>query len=283
MRLQRIGQVGVSLCLCLGLAFSSVTLANTSVDDRHGQQMIDPEGLCETLYQKPSSRSFDACRLAIKIEPLSEQNWQRWGQLHFRAGIYAKAQRYFYKALGLARNFGNDRAIALALNGLGRTHKARGAFKKARDLFRQSLAFCREDKKCRAGDHDALGYIALKRRQYNKAGKSFELCLENASNNRLLASCNYGLATVYFQNNDISEARQLCAESLSLYERADNKRGMAAALGCLASAAKSAHASKKQWCTYKVRRARLYRELGELKKSIILQRGIANSNCSAVQ
>jgi uncharacterized protein HemY len=282
MCLQRIGQVGICLYFCLGLVFASGALAKTTIDDGQ-QQMADPVRLCEKLYQKPSSRAFDACRLAIKKQSLSEQNWQRWGQLHFRAGIYGKAQRYFSKALGLARNFGNDRAVALALNGLGRTHKAKGAFKKARDLFRQSLAVCHDDKKCRAGNHDGLGYIALKQRQYKKAAKSFELCLENANNNRLRASCNYGLATVHFQKDDISKARQLCAESLSLYERADNKRGMAAALGCLASAAKSAHASKKQWCAYKVRRARLYRELGELKKSIILQRGIAHSNCSAVQ
>lgn len=282
MRVQKIAY----MTLCFGLLLGSVVMAKTIRDSREGLQDADPAISCQKLYQKPSRKSFDACRLAVKKQPLSEENWQRWAQLHYRAGFYGKAQRYFSKALLLAKDFGKDNAVALALHGLARTYKATGAFGKAVERFEESLTFCDDDQKCIAGNHDGLGYIQLKHRLFLKAGNSFQRCLEHVGSlkkAKLRASCTYGLATVHFQKGDFAKAGQLCGESLSLYEGMDNKRGMAAALGCLAATAKKRHVSQKQWCAYKTRRARLYSELGELKKSLILQRGLMRSKCSTAR
>ncbi len=247
-----------------------------------GAPAPDPAAICARLYQAPSPEAFEACQQAARLHPDAPESWQRLGQLNFRAGNLGPAQAHFEKMRALGRDRGDDDAMALALNGLARVARALGDTPKARSLFEQSLALCQPGDTCAAGNHDALGYIALKAQRYDAALAAFEHCLaalDDLDKDTLRASCLYGQATVHFQRQDFPRAAGLCRQSHDLYQAAGNRRGMAASLGCLASTAKEMGGDRADWCDYQKRRAALYDALGEMSRSLRLQAGIRRSGC----
>lgn len=280
--MNRANMIGGVVAILVSVLLNRPAMAVTDSGTIGEVQAGGPEVICAQLYQVATPAAFEACNAAAEIYPERAESWQRLGQLNFRAGSHEAARGHFDKALTLGEAAGDAQAQSLALNGLARVSRALGAMQDARGLFGRSLALCGADVTCLAGNHDALGYIALKARQFTAAHASFGACLEvteGAGEPKLQASCLYGRATVYYQQDAFEEAAGLCEQSLALYEKAGNRRGMAASLGCLASTAKNRRLDLAIWCDYQSRRAALYRELGDTPRSLKLRAGIARSNC----
>lgn len=241
-----------------------------------------PAALCQKLYQTPSKKALAACKAALAQDGENPVHHQRLGQLAFRQKNLYLAQSYFNRALVLAKAQKAPLHMALALNGQARILRSQGKYGPAIEMFYKSLKFCQKDAKCLAGNHDALGYLHLKHQNYDKAEKHFSLCRNVAgamASQRLLASCQYGLATVHYQSGLYDASLTLCKQSLQLYQLMDNRKGMAASLGCLTSNAQKLQAPLEQWCGYQARRADLYAQLGAFRRSARLRQNLQKANC----
>lgn len=258
----------------------SAEISSTSFGE--GSDVQDLEAQCRQLYQSASKRALEICSDALRKNPSEAPNYQRMGQIHFRKRDYRSAHDYFSKALAIAKEKASNPDMALAINGQARILRAQGKRQAAIREFQNSLDHCDQDPKCLAGNLEALGYLTLKNKQFDLAHSSFTHCKDEAgsiANHKLLASCQYGLATADFQRGKFTAAFDWCKQAFSLYKLAGNKRGMAASLGCLTSSSRKLNAPKDEWCGYKRQRAALYQQIGDYRKSANLLGSLKQNNC----
>ena len=156
-------------------------------------------------------------------------------RLAFNQSSYDQGERLAQEGLGLFRELGDKRGIALSLNRLGVAAWRRGDFKSARVLLEEDLALFRE-----MGDRDRVawslfmhGLLDSKQGEYADASYRFEESLElfrELGNKRGIAASLTQLAGTLFVSLDKQDmVYPLLKEGLALDREVGDKEGMAVA------------------------------------------------------
>jgi predicted ATPase/DNA-binding XRE family transcriptional regulator len=165
------------------------------------------------------------------------------GGLSTSRGEYAAARALFEEGLPLARGAGTRWAEARHLGSLALLALEQGNCREAVELLRSSLELARAmgDAWSQAAVLNTLGDVARSQAEYAQARHLYEQSLalvEGLSTDRR-ASVLHNLAYVAVHERDHDRAAALFGESLRLYQRAGDQRGVAeclAGLACLAAA-----------------------------------------------
>ncbi|MDP9353318.1 MAG: tetratricopeptide repeat protein, partial [Chloroflexota bacterium] len=164
------------------------------------------------------------------------------GDLAWSQADYTRATQLLEEALGLARQYGGRRAIALSLIHLGNVALYRGEYERAIQLLEESLLLEREDCDRRgvAASLTSLGAAVLYRGDCERAVQLLEesLSIERQDRNRRgIAAALTGLGNAALQKGEYERAAQLLQESLTLKRQVGNKRGTAISLNSMARVA----------------------------------------------
>lgn len=164
------------------------------------------------------------------------------GDLAWSQADYTRATQLLEEALGLAREYGGRRAIALSLIHLGNVAVYRGEYERAIQLLEESLLLEREDRDRRgvAASLTSLGTAVLYRGDHERAMQLLEesLSIERQDRNRRgIAAALTGLGNAALHKGEYERATQLLEESLTLKRQVGNKRGTAISLNSMARVA----------------------------------------------
>lgn len=150
----------------------------------------------------------------------------------FYLGHHEPAQIEFEAALVEAEQLGVETDVALALDGLGRLARVRGAVEEAADYHERALARWRalgEQWRSAACLHH-LGALAAVAGHFDEAAAHYE---ESLTQRRALgdefgmAQALYGLGSISYSRGDLASAARLYGEALGLQEAIGDRRGIA--------------------------------------------------------
>jgi tetratricopeptide (TPR) repeat protein len=172
--------------------------------------------------------------LAVRMTALLGAGAVAWWQ-----GDYARARVLTDQGLALAREVGDKRGMAWALNNLGDLAEAQGDYAAAQELFAESLALAQEMGSAFDIQHsyNNLGVVAYHQGDYARAAVLFEQCLvlaREAGSTTGSAWALYNLGNVALEQGDPARAAVLFADSLALFRDMGGLRGIACGLEGLA-------------------------------------------------
>jgi tetratricopeptide (TPR) repeat protein len=150
-------------------------------------------------FLNDTQKALALYKTATELDPDEPFGWNQLGRLHLRIGEMDAAATSFERAIALATEQQDRKAIATATGNLALIHADRGALNKAEALLQQALKIDEE-----------LNY---------KEG--------------LAADFGY-LGNVYLAGGKLQQAEAIYRKSLELYEGLDSKEGMASAYGNMA-------------------------------------------------
>ncbi|MFN2251857.1 MAG: tetratricopeptide repeat protein [Anaerolineae bacterium] len=157
------------------------------------------------------------------------------GSLAWRQGDTEVAKACYAEALEASRDLGDDRGIAVALNGLANIAYGVGDLDRAVPLYEESLAHARAagDTVFVGGVLGNLGNVALRRGRLDEARARHEESLSirrRMGDLRGAASALVNLGNVSFYRGDAEYARQCHEESLAIRRGLGDMSGMATSL-----------------------------------------------------
>jgi predicted ATPase/class 3 adenylate cyclase/Tfp pilus assembly protein PilF len=159
----------------------------------------------------------------------------RAGLLAHRQGEYESARSLFKESLGIARELGDEAAIAALASSLGRLALAQGAYAEAQPLFEESLALSREagDKRGIASALNEMGRLAQSQEDDVLARSLFEqsLVIRRELGDRWgIAVLLNNLGCVSQNQSDLEAARSFYEESLTIWRELGDNRNLAISL-----------------------------------------------------
>jgi tetratricopeptide (TPR) repeat protein len=166
------------------------------------------------------------------------------GVLAWAQGDYAVAQRYLEASLAMARDLGDERGVAYALNYLANVAWAHDDYAAAQTIYRENLVRARTlgDRRLIAASLHNLGRSALKA---GDPAAARDFLVESLATFREtgddwgIARVLLGLGRADSQQGDLAAARARFEESLSVFQRVGNRWGITWAQGYLAEVARA--------------------------------------------
>jgi predicted ATPase/DNA-binding SARP family transcriptional activator len=157
------------------------------------------------------------------------------GVLAQRQGDYEPARAFHGESLDLARQAGDQRAVAAAVHGLGNLAALQGDLAGARSRYEQSLEIGRalDDDHVVAAALTNLGTVAHNRAEFDEARRLSEESLavrRRMGDRHGIAMVTGNLAYLAFQQGSRAEARALYEESLALRRELGDRPGIANSL-----------------------------------------------------
>jgi adenylate cyclase len=152
---------------------------------------------------------------------------------YFYTGNYQKAEEVSLRSLKLAKEVGDKKRMGISLNTLGNICSSRGEYQKSLEYFIEAQKIFEElddneNKLVVAGN---IGGLLKALGEYNKALECFQQMLADAREAKQLedeAVAANNIAGVYVDNlKDYAKAIEYNSLALTLYEKANNKRGVA--------------------------------------------------------
>lgn len=152
---------------------------------------------------------------------------------------YAKGLEYYFKALKLFRETGQEEIVAIVYNNIGDIYSTQKEYTKALDYFNKALWIQKK-----AGDPSSaitisnIGKIYLAKDDDEKALLTFkeaEVQFEKFSNNRGLAELYNNFGNFYKKNDELQKAAAYYNRALALFEQSGEKYGAASSLTFLGS------------------------------------------------
>jgi predicted ATPase/class 3 adenylate cyclase len=145
----------------------------------------------------------------------------RLATIYLDVGDYTSAAAQFEEALSLYRTLGDQRGMAIALNGLGGVARYQGNYARAQALFEESLALLRAmgDREAIPGRLMNLGQVVARQGDYARAEELFEESLglsREQGNSVSVALTLENLGLVAFNQGDLARSARLYRESLTL-------------------------------------------------------------------
>ncbi len=155
-----------------------------------------------------------------------------------RQGDYEPARTLHIESLRLAREAGDERAVAAAVHGLGNLAVLQGDFAAARPLYEQVLAigWALADDNVVAAALTNLGTVAHNQADFTEARAFAEESLEvrrRMGDPHGIAMVTGNLAYLAFQQGDHASARELYGQSLGLQRELGDRPGIANSLANL--------------------------------------------------
>lgn len=156
---------------------------------------------------------------------------------------HERGERYFQDSLRIARNIGDKRGTAWALNGLGVLAHWRQHHMEAIEYYEESLQLAREigDQIRIAGALNNLGLVKKELGEYDEARHRFEESLEifRAIGNRAgMTSPLTNLGDLFGKLGQHDDAREYYTEALVIHKEIGNRAGIAGTLSGLGSLAR---------------------------------------------
>ncbi|MFY7997353.1 MAG: adenylate/guanylate cyclase domain-containing protein [Candidatus Kapaibacteriota bacterium] len=147
------------------------------------------------------------------------------GSNYLFLGYASEAQKYFFRALKIAEETKDKKALASIQNFLGMLYLGQGKYKDAIECYRKSLHFAQEidDKKFIFYSHTNIGETYLRQEQYKSSLESFFYALrlqDKFNDNVALANLYYLMGTVYSRLSQYTLAEKYCLRALELAEKA---------------------------------------------------------------
>lgn len=150
---------------------------------------------------------------------------------------YAKALEYYFKALKLFKETGQEEIVAAIYNNIGTLYESRKEYGKALEYFNKALWI---QKKTGDGSEAItvtnIGKTYLAKDEKAKALESFreaERMFGKFDNKRGLGELYNNFGNYYLTTNDLAEAERSYKKALSLFEEMGEEYGASASLGYL--------------------------------------------------
>ena len=152
---------------------------------------------------------------------------------------YAKGLEYYFKALKLFQETGQEEIVAIVYNNIGDIYSTQKEYTKALDYFNKALWIQKK-----TGDHSSaitisnIGKIYLAKDDDEKAFQSFneaEVQFGRFENNRGLAELYNNYGNFYKKGNEPQKAIAYYNKALALFEQLGEKYGAASSLSFLGS------------------------------------------------
>jgi non-specific serine/threonine protein kinase len=164
------------------------------------------------------------------------------GTLAIRLGDQATAEKHSEEALGLSRQLGDQRALAMALVSIGRVARARGDFAAVRRYDEEALALFTAigDDFWLARTRHHLGVAAFYEHDLTTAREHYEASLaifERLDDDLGIVTLLEELGEVAYLQGDLPRATSMLRTTLDMAQRIDDKDRVAMALAALAGVA----------------------------------------------
>ncbi|MGB7093484.1 MAG: GAF domain-containing protein, partial [Anaerolineales bacterium] len=229
--------VGQSRCL-RNMAFNGVRSGHTKNIQQYAEQALDLARQAGDHRSEASSlnvlgiissdvsRQRDYYKQALEIfttigdEIGKNTIANNLGLLFWRLGLYGQANYYATQSANVARSLGNKKALAITLDGVGRTWLELGDLDRAEDVFQEGLILSREysDAFDVAACLMGLGRIAYERGDYQTAIEYFndqvEL-LRGKGDVPEIAVILAWMGTAYLKMGDHNHAKQATSEAVT--------------------------------------------------------------------
>jgi predicted ATPase/uncharacterized protein HemY len=190
------------------------------------------------------------------------------GELLWRQGDHAKAERFYKQSLELAKVLGESLLQARTLLGLGNIARLnRGDFEGARSSYQAALELAETsgDKACIADALRSLGALSNEQGNYRRS----QTCYETAANlydelgdGHSRAKALINLATVLMYLGEVRQAHDFNVAALELFRKVGDKHGMGIALLNLGIDAVEA-GKRSEATTFYQESLQLFRDLGD--------------------
>ena len=150
---------------------------------------------------------------------------------------YAKALEYYFKALKLFKETGQEEIVAVVYNNIGTLYETQKEYGKALEYFKKALWIQKK-----TGDETAaitvtnIGKTYLAKDERDKALESFkeaEKMFGQFDNKRGLGELYNNFGNYYLKTNDLAEAEASYKKALALFEATGEEYGASASLGYL--------------------------------------------------
>lgn len=153
-------------------------------------------------------------------------------------GNYESALACYSKSYDIASQLNNKKRMAATLKNMGIIHERRGDFNKALELHFQSLKI-REQINDSLGIASTLNGLAIVYRKLGNFDKSMEMFLQAKDiyerlNDPKVATAYGNIAGVYYFQDDYIKALEYIRKSMVLYQKQNNKTGIANSLANIA-------------------------------------------------
>ena len=256
-----------AVIVCLGLVFlgacSSAPDPPQEVYDKHNQAARNLEAGNRYFREAQYNQALEFYQLALEASRAVDNAegqvtaLNSIGKTFFLAGEEEKAAAYYEQAQVLAEKSDSPVLILQCANNTGELYMRRGEISAAREIYRKALAAAESGAKgspelavlyhnmgaClrEAGELSEARGFAEKAAAMNRDAKHFT---ELAANHYLLAS-------IYFRENKLPEARENALAALDYDKRMENSLGIAQDLLALGSITEKAGAAAEAHDAYK--------------------------------
>jgi len=160
---------------------------------------------CREDFRFNQSRALTSCQLLTQCEPQNVIAWSYLGRLQMTSGNLEAAKHSFERQMVLGRNANDDGTVALAAVGLSRVALRHGEVDHAEAILRSNVRPANLRPVVRVQVELAEGAVAMRRRDFGAAKRSFEMATQTAISidDRLaLAEALYALGGIAIQQGD---------------------------------------------------------------------------------
>ena len=196
------------------------------------------------FYQR-QGRNEEANQIVLrKLVHLTEGNERRGKEIAEECVAVAKlsryllddhsmAEKYYAKALAIAKQNGDQKEEALCCESLGDLFSTIGQATKARELYKKALVLHKEngDKRGEAVDCSNLGVALNRLGEYDKAEECIRRAIEimelELDDNAGRAACYGNLANTFYDVGEYGKAKECCKKALAIRRESGDREGEA--------------------------------------------------------